>query len=149
MFQQIDGYISNKDEKFLENSDLVIGWNEKGDIEFRDEDEDLALLLARLVYVFELVDGEIQSHPEYEEFVEILQGIRIKKTLEDKNMTLPQIVEILSKINDAKQVSFIVNENDYDIIRALISLGAILGFNKIGLFFRELDEEFREFKLID
>ena len=149
MFQQIDGYISNKDNKFLENSDLVIGWNEKGDIEFRDEDEDLALLLARLTYVFELVDGEIQSHPEYEEFVEILQGIRIKKTLEDKNMTLPQIVEILSKINDAKQVSFIVNENDYDIIRALISLGAILGFNKIGLFFRELDEEFREFKLID
>ena len=149
MFQEIDEYISNKDNKFLENSDLVIGWNKKGDIKFNEEDEDLVLLLARLAYVFELVDEEIQSHPEYEEFVEILQGIRIKKTLEDKNMTLSQIVEILSKINDAKQVSIVINEDDYDTIRALISLGAIIGFSKVGLFFKELDEEFYEFRFLD
>ena len=149
MFQQIDGYISNKDNKFLENSDLVIGWNEKGDIEFNDEDENLALLLARLAYVFELVDEEIKNHPEYEEFIEVLQGLRIKRTLQEKNMTLPEIAQILSKINDAKQVSFVINEDDYDTIRALISLGAMFGFSKVGLFFRELDEEFNEFRLLD
>ena len=149
MFQQINDYISNKDEKFLENSDLVIGWNEKGDIEFNEEDEKLVLLLARLAYVFELVDEEIKSHPDYEELIDILKGIRIKKTLEDKNLTLPDVAGLLSKIDSAKQVAFVINEEEYETIQSLISLGAILGLKKVGLFFRELDEEFYELKLLD
>jgi len=148
MFKQIDGYISNKDEKFLKNSDLIIGWNKKGDISFEGS-EKLILLLARLAYVFELVCDEIKKNEDYDEFIDILRGIRIKKILEKYNYTLPEIADILSRINDAKKVSILINEEDYDTIMGIIGFGAMIGFDKIGLYFDKLDEEFYKFRLVD
>jgi hypothetical protein len=148
MFSNIGEYFSNKDEEFLKNSDLVIGWNAKGDIELSG-DEKLPLLLARLAYVFELADEKFQKHEDYEEYIDILKGIRIKNTLMKHNLTLPDVADILSKIDEAKQVSIIINDDDYDTIINFMGFGAIMGLlsGKIGLYFTELDDS--EFKVID
>ena len=148
MFKQSGEYISNKNEEFLKNSDLVIGWNTKGDIKLSGDDK-LPLLLARLAYVFELTDEEFKKHEDYEEFIDILKGIRIKNTLIKHNLTLPDVADILSKIDEAKQVSIIVNDDDYDTILNFMGFGAMMGLlnGKIGLYFTELDD--REFKVID
>jgi len=137
MFKDIGTYISNKENDFLENSDFIIGWNCDGDIKL-DGNEKLALLLSRLAYVFDIVNKEIRNDKEYDEFIDTLKGIRIKKTLEDNNITLPEIADILSKINDAK-VSIIIDEDDEDSIGALIAFGKLIGLDKIGLFFKNKD----------
>jgi hypothetical protein len=148
MFTKNGEYISNKNEEFLKNSDLVIGWNTKGDIELSG-DEKLPLLLARLAYVFELTDEEFKKHEDYEEYVDILKGIRIKDTLIQHNLTLPDVADILSKIDEAKNVSIIINDDDYDTILNFMGFGAMMGLlsGKIGLYFTELDDS--EFKVFD
>jgi len=148
MFKRVGNYISNKDEEFLKNSDLIIGWNKTGDISFEGS-EKFILLLSRLAYVFELVCEEIKSNGDYEEFIDILRGVRIKKILEKHNFTLAKIAEILSKIDESQRVSIIINEDDYDTIRGIIGFAAMIGFDKMGLYFDELDEEFYEFRLVD
>ena len=148
MFKDIGEYISNKDLEFLKNSDLVIGWNIKGDITLNGN-EKLPLLLARLAYVFELADEEFKKHQDYEEYIDILKGIRIKDTLIQHNLTLPDIADILSKIDEAKQVSIIVNDDDYDTILNFMGFSAMMGLlsGKVGLYFKELDD--CEFRVID
>ena len=149
MFKQNGEYISNKDNEFLKNSDLVIGWNnQKGEINF-EGDEKLAMLFARLSYVFGLVDDELKKREDYEEFIDILSGIRIKKTLERNNLTLAEVAEFLSKLDENRQISFVIDEDDYDTIRFLIGFSAMIGLEKVGLYFSELDEEFNEFRLVD
>jgi hypothetical protein len=153
MFRNIGDYISNKDKEFLKSSDIVVDWKSgyESDIRFDENiaDEKLALLLSRLAYVFELVDDKIKAREDYEEFVDILNGVRIKKTLQSKNITLPEIANIMSKIDTAKKVSFVINEDDLDTIQALISFCGMIGCEKMGMFFAKLDEEFFEFKLIE
>jgi len=148
MFTKNGEYISNKNEEFLKNSDIVIGWNARGDIELNG-DEKLPLLFARLAYVFELTDEEFKKHEDYEEYIDILKGIRIKDTLKRHNLTLPEVADILSKIDEAKKVSIIVNDDDYDTILNFMGFGAMMGLlsGKIGLYFTELDDS--EFKVFD
>ena len=149
MFKQKEKFITNKDEEFLKKSDLIIGWNKKGDISFEGNLK-LALLLNRMAYVFELINEEIKKRDDYEDFEDIIKGIRIKQTLIDNNLTLPEIADILSKIDEAKKVSFLINEDDEETIRYLISFAGCIGFEKVGLFFDELDiDYFSEFKLIE
>jgi hypothetical protein len=149
MFKQNGEFITNKDKKFLESSDLIIGWNKKGDIEFQGNLK-LALLLNRMAYVFDLIEDDIKKRDDYEDFLDIIKGVRIKQTLIDNNLTLPEIADILSKIDDAKKVSFLINEDDEEIIRYLISFAGCIRFDKVGLFFDELDTDyFEEFKLIE
>jgi len=146
MFKKVDNYFSNKDEEFLKNSDLVVGWNTKGDIKLSG-DEKLPLLLARLAYVFEITDEEFKNSDDYDEYVETLKGLRIKKTLQNNNLTLPDVADILSKIDEAKNVSIIVNDDDYDVILNFMGFSAMMGLlsGKIGLY---LIEE-SEFRVID
>jgi len=146
MFKKVDNYFSNKDIDFLKSSDLILGWNTKGDIELKG-DEKLPLLLSRLAYVFELTDEEFKNHEDYEEFIDILKGIRIKDTLQKHNLTLPDVADILSKIDEANKISIIVNDEDYDVILNFMGFSAMMGLlsNKIGLY---LIEE-SEFKVID
>jgi len=146
MFKKVDNYFSNKDGEFLKNSDLVVGWNTKGDIELSG-DEKLPLLLARLAYVFELTDENFKNSEDYEEFIDILKGIRIKDTLIKHNLTLPDVADILSKIDEAKNISIIVNDDDYDVILNFMGFSAMMGLlsGKIGLY---LIEE-SEFRVID
>jgi hypothetical protein len=149
MFKEKKEYITNKDDKFLKNSDLTVGWNKEADITL-PANLQFALLLNRMAYVFDLIDDEIKKRDDYEDFLDIIKGVRIKQTLIDNNLTLPDIADILSKIDDAKKVSFLINEDDEEIIRYLISFAGCLGFDKIGLFFDELDTDyFNEFKLIE
>jgi hypothetical protein len=149
MFKQKENYITNKDEQFLKNSDLTIGWNKKAEITL-PANLKFALLLNRMAYVFDLIDDEIKKRDDYEDFLDIIKGVRIKQTLIENNLTLPKIADILSKIDEAKKVSFLINEDDEEIIRYLISFSACFGFDKIGLFFDELDTDyFNEFKLIE
>jgi len=149
MFKQKENFITNKDEEFLESSDLVIGWNKEADIEFKGNLK-LVLLLNRMAYVFELINEDIQKRDNYEDFVDIIRGVRIKQTLIDNNLMLPEIADILSKIDEAKKVSFLINEDDEEIIRYLISFAGCIGFEKVGLFFDELDTDyFNEFQLIE
>ena len=146
MFKKVDNYFSNKDEEFLKNSDLVVGWNTKGDIKLSG-DEKLPLLLARLAYVFEITDEEFKNSDDYDEYVETLKGLRIKKTLQNNNLTLPDVADILSKIDEAKNVSIIVNDDDYDVILNFMGFSAMMGLlsGKVGLY---LIEE-SEFRVID
>jgi hypothetical protein len=149
MFKEKEKYITNKDKEFLQNSDLTIGWNKEADL-ILPANLQFVLLLNRMAYVFDLIDDEIKKRDDYEDFLDIIKSVRIKQTLIDNNLTLPEIAEILSKIDDAKKVSFLINEDDEEIIRYLISFASCLGFDKIGLFFDELDTEyFNEFKLIE
>jgi hypothetical protein len=149
MFKEKKEYITNKNKEFLKNSDLTVGWNKEADITL-PANLQFALLLNRMAYVFNLIDDEIKKRDDYEDFLDIIKGVRIKQTLIDNNLTLPDIADILSKIDDAKKVSFLINEDDEEIIRYLISFAGCLGFDKIGLFFDELDTDyFNEFKLIE
>jgi hypothetical protein len=149
MFKEKEKYITNKDDEFLKNSDLTIGWNKKADITL-PANLKFALLLNRMAYVFDLIDDEIKKRDDYEDFLDIIKGVRIKQTLIDNNLNLSDIAEILSKIDNAKKVSFLINEDDEETIRYLISFASCLGFNKVGLFFDKLDTEyFNEFKLIE
>jgi hypothetical protein len=68
--------------------------------------------------------------------------VRIKKTLIENNLTLPEFADILSKIDEVKKVSFLINEKDEEIIRYLITFAGCIGFDKVELFFDE-------FKLIE
>ena len=147
MFKLRDKYVSNKDEEFLQNSEIVIGWKVDMGIQING-DEDFVLLLSRLAYVFEIVSQEIQNNKDYEEFLDILRGVRIKKTLLNNNTSLPKIADLLSKIDKAKSVSIVVNEDEYDIIMNIINFGAMIGFDKVGLYFTNLDEKLYEFRLI-
>jgi len=149
MFKQKENFITNKDEEFLESSDLVIAWNKEADISFQGNLK-LALLLNRMAYVFEIINENIQKRDDYEDFVDIIRGVRIKQTLVDNNLNLARIAEILLKIDDAKKVSFLINEDDEETIRYLITFAGCMGFEKVGLFFDELDTDyFEEFKLIE
>jgi len=142
MFKKIGNYFSNRDEEFLKNS-LVIGWKTEGDIELNG-DEKLPLLLARLAYVFEVVDEEFKKQEDYEEFVDILKGIRIKDTLNKNSLTLPDVADILSKIDEAETISIIVNDEDYDTILNFMGFSAMIGFfsGRVGLYLIE-ESEFR------
>jgi len=103
-----------------------------------------------MAYVFELINEEIKKRDDYEDFEDIIKGIRIKQTLIDNNLTLPEIADILSKIDEAKKVSFLINEDDEETLRYLISFAGCIGFEKVGLFFDKLDiDYFSEFKLIE
>jgi len=149
MFKRIREYFSNKDELFLDESDFIVGWNKNGDYTFKNGNEKVAQLLGRLAYVFDIVNEDIKNHDEYEDFIDMLEGVRIKETLKHSELELDDIKNVLSKIDNAQKVSILIDEIDYDTIRFLIGFGALIGFDKIGLYFTELDEEFFEFKFID
>ncbi|NPA54872.1 MAG: hypothetical protein GXO40_00740 [Epsilonproteobacteria bacterium] len=147
MFKKQGDFITNKDTSFLKNASLVVGWNTTGDIQLRGN-RNFALLLSRLAYVFDIIDDKIKSHQDYEEFIEILHGVRIKQTLIDNNFTLEEIADVLYQIDKAQSVAIVIREDDEETIRFLISFGAVIGFDKIGLFFEELDEDLFEFRLV-
>ena len=149
MFKKDKNFITNKDEKFLKESDLVVGWNKEGDITFKGNLK-LALLLNRMAYVFDLIKDEIKQRDDFNDFEDIIKSVRIKQTLIDNNLTLPEMADILSRIDEAKKVSFLINEDDEEIIRYLITFAGCMGFEKVGLFFDELDMDyFSEFRLIE
>ena len=143
-------YYTNRDEEFLKQSDLVIFYNEKpsnliknvavigGKSEFSKVDiplssEKLPLLLARLAYVFDIYDEELKEDMDFEDFVEILKGVRVKKEIKRHNTTLEEVAGLLYLMDEADKISVIIGEID-DI--ELMNLMSFLNMfkSKVGVF---------------
>ena len=105
---------------------MVVGWNIEGDISL-EANEKLALLFARLLYVFDMIDEEITKREDYEDFVDTLKGIRIKQTLKDNNFSLAKAAEIILEIYEADDVKFVINCDDEDVVRAIMAFGKCIG----------------------
>jgi len=151
-------YYTNKDEEFLKRSDLVIFYNEKpsklikniaiigGKSEFSKVDiplssEKLPLLLARLAYVFDIYDEELKEDMDFEDFVEILKGVRVKKEIKNHNTTLEEVAGLLYLIDEAKKISVIVGEVDDTELMNLMSFLNMFK-SKVGVFSKsKLDYE--------
>ena len=164
MFVKKGEYFTNKDENFLKESDFVIFWNEKpkkliknyavlggsdehSKVDIPRADKDLALLLSRLAYVFEIYDEELKESDEFEDFVDLLKGVRVKTQIKKHLTTLEEISGVLYLIDSSEKVSIILGEVDDEEIESVISFMKMLG-NKVGLFSKkdisEYDIEFYE-----
>ncbi len=100
----------------------------------------LAMLLSRFLFIEGNYDEQYLEKfaSEYEDYYELTQSIRIKATLEDIDVTLGQIGDLLSLVEN-KRVSIVcgVGVQKYsdgaDIMRAIDAFGLILGvFAKEG-----------------
>ena len=150
MIRKKDNFYTDKDENFLKESDLIIYYNEKpknllknvavigGESEFSKVDipktgEKLPLLLARLAYVFEIYDEGLKNSDEFEDFVEILKGIRVKKEILNHNTTLEEVAGLLYLVDEAKKISVIIGEIDEDELMNLMSFLKMFE-KKVGIF---------------
>jgi len=150
MFKKENKYFTNKDENFLKDSDLVIFYNEKpqnllknivvigNKSEFSKVDIPLSsqkfpLLLARLAYVFDIYDEDLKNNEEFEDFVEILKGVRVKKEIQRHNTTLEEIAGVLYLIDEAKKISIIIGDIDDEEMMNLMSFLKMFE-SKIGVF---------------
>jgi hypothetical protein len=153
MFEKKGEYFTNKDENFLKESDLVIFWNEKpkkliknyavlggsdehSKVDIPRADKDLALLLARLAYVFEIYDESLKETDEFEDFVDILKGVRVKIQIKKHLTTLEEISGVLYLIDSSEKISIIIDEVGEEEFEALMSFLVMMGFfsDKIGIF---------------
>ncbi len=143
-------YYTNKNKDFLKESDLVIYYNEEpknllknvavlgGNSEFSKVDipktgEKLPLLLARLAYVFEIYDEELKENEEFEDFVDILKGIRVKPEIKNHNTTLEEVAGLLYLMDEAKKISVIIGDIDEDELMNLMSFLKMFE-KKVGIF---------------
>ena len=150
MFKKENEYFTNKNEDFLKESDLVIYYNETpqnllknvavvgGKSEFSKVDipktsEKLPLLLARLAYVFDIYDETLKGNDEFEDFVEILKGIRVKKEIKKHDTTLEEIAGILYLIDEADKISVIIGDAEEEEMMNLMSFLKMFE-NKVGVF---------------
>lgn len=94
----------------------------------------LALLLSRFLIIEGLEDSEYLEKfaSEYQDYYELTQSIRIKKTLDKIDVTLGQIGDVLELIRD-KRVAILVGvgvqkyRNGADVMRAIDAFGVLLG----------------------
>jgi len=150
MFEKKGEFYTNKDENFLKESDFVIFWNEKpkkllknyavlggrdrhSKVDIPRADKDLALLLSRLAYVFEIYDEKLKNTEEFEDFVEVLKGVRVKPQIKKHLSTLEEISGVLYLIDVSDKVSIILGDVEDEEIEAVISLMKMIG-DKVGIF---------------
>jgi len=170
MFKKLNNeFYSNQDEKFLENSDLVIFWNEtpfgnakkisfrkkcdECEVKINSTNEKLALLLSRLAFVFEIIDEKAKELEEYEEFEDFIRGVRIKATLESVGSSLEEFSAILHLVNESNQVSIVIDEEDEEVVRHLISFAMLVGAlsGKVGIYIKSDSflEDYNEFRFFE
>lgn len=119
--------------KIASQADLHIGLKPHGDLK-------LAMLLARFLHIEGNVDKEFVTKfaPEYEEYYELTQTVRIKATLDEIDVTLGQIGAVLKMIQDKKTVIVCgIGIQKYadgaDVMRAIDAFAVLLGlFGKQG-----------------
>ena len=148
--EKYKSYYTNKNEDFLKESDLIVYYNEEpknllknvavlgGSNEFSKVDipktsEKLPLLLARLAYVFEIYDENLKEQEEFEDFVEILKSVRVKKEIKNHNTTLEEVAGLLYLMDEAKKISFIIGDIDDEELMNLMSFFKLFE-KKIGIF---------------
>jgi anaerobic selenocysteine-containing dehydrogenase len=116
-----------------QNADLHIQIKPHGDAEF-------ALLLSRFLFIEGSIDVEFvhEYAPEFEEFYELTQTIRIKAVLDNIGASLGDIGKFLELVRD-KKVAILcgVGIQKYldgaDVMRAIDAFGVLLGvFGKEG-----------------
>lgn len=103
-------------------------------------DLQLALLLSRFVMIEGSYDEEFLENraPEYKDFYELTQSLRIKATLERIDVSLGQIGSVLSLIQGKKTVILVGTgvqkyRDGADVLRAIDAFGVLLGlFGKPG-----------------
>jgi len=157
MFEKKGEFYTNKDEEFLKSSDLVIFWKEKpkhliknyvviggedkySKVDIPKSSKKFPLLLARLAYVFEIYDEKLKELEEFEDFVENLKAIRVKKEIKSHNTTLEEVSGVLYLIDNAKKVSIIADVNEEEM-EGIISFAKLIG-EKIGIFSKNDISEF-------
>ena len=150
MFEKKGEYYTNKDENFLKESDLVIYWNAKpkkliknyaviggsdehSKVDVPRADKDLALLLARLAYVFKIYDDRLEDSEEFEDFVDVLKGVRVKTQIKKHLTTLEEISGVLYLMDSSDKVSIILGDVEDEEIEAILGLVKMLG-DKVGVF---------------
>ena len=115
------------------NADLFIQLKPHGDLDF-------ALLLCRFLIINGSIDESYLEKyaPNYEEFYELTQSIRIKSTLEKIDVSLGQIGDFIKLVAN-KKVAIVTGvgvqkySDGADILRAIDSVGVFLGlFGKEG-----------------
>ncbi|AZV46800.1 hypothetical protein C3L23_05785 [Nautilia sp. PV-1] len=164
MFEKKGEYYTNKDENFLKESDLVIYWNAKpkkliknyaviggsdehSKVDVPRADKDLALLLARLAYVFKIYDDRLEDSEEFEDFVDVLKGVRVKTQIKKHLTTLEEISGVLYLMDNSEKISIIIEEIEEEEFEALMSFLVMMGFfsNKIGIFSKKDISYYDEF----
>ncbi|MBU0720452.1 molybdopterin-dependent oxidoreductase [bacterium] len=100
----------------------------------------LAMLISRFLHIENGCDTAFMDRyaPEYEDFYELTQSIRIKATLDEIDVTLGQIGKILELVKN-KKVAIVCGvgiqkySNGADVLRAIDALAVMLGlFGKEG-----------------
>ena len=99
-------------------------------------DKDLALLLARLAYVFRVYDERLEESEEFEDFVDVLKGVRVKMQIKKHLTTLEELSGVLYLMDNSEKISIIIDEVEEDEFEALMSFLVMMGFfsGKIGIF---------------
>jgi len=151
MFEKKGEYFTNKDEKFLNESDLVVFYNETPRAVLKDyiviggKDEyskvdipktskNLPLLLARLAYVFEIYDEDLKENMDFEDFVEVvLKSVRVKKEINNHDTTLEEIAGVLYLMDQADKISVFVGDLDEEELENLFSFLKMFE-KKVGIF---------------
>jgi hypothetical protein len=138
---------NEKPKKLIKNYAVLGGSDEYSKVDIPRADKDLALLLARLAYVFEIYDENLKDTDEFEDFVDILKGVRVKTQIKKHLTTLEEISGVLYLIDSSDKVSIILGDVDEEEIEAVISFVKMLG-DKVGIFSKndisEYDLEFYE-----
>jgi hypothetical protein len=151
MFNKEGIFYTNKNQKFLQESDLIIYWNsevenkdknfvvvgsidESSKVDIPKSSVKLPLLLARLAYVFEVYDEALKDTDEFEDFVDILKGVRVKKEINNHSSTLEEISGVLYLIDEANKISIIVGDVKEEELETLMSFAKMIGFDKVGVF---------------
>jgi len=94
----------------------------------------LAMLLSRFAIINDIIDREyLESYaPEYEEFYELTQSIRIKASLESIDVTLGEIGKVLELI-EGKKVAIVCGlgatkyADGADVMRAIDAFATLIG----------------------
>ena len=160
MFEKKGEFFTNKDEEFLNKSDLVIFYNDTpravlkdyivlgGRDEFSKVDipktsKTLPLLLGRLAFVFDIYDEKLKEEIEFEDFVEIvLKALRVKKEIENHDTTLEEVAGVLYLIDSAEKISLFLGDATEEEIENLMSFLAMFRHKEIGVFSKNDISEF-------
>ena len=164
MFKKSNNFFTNKNEEFLKSSDLVIFWrakpkkliknyvviggsDEHSKVDILRADKDLALLLARLAYVFRVYDERLEESEEFEDFVDVLKGVRVKMQIKKHLTTLEELSGVLYLMDNSEKISIIIDEIDDEEFEALMSFLVMMGFfsGKIGIFSKSDVSYYNEF----
>jgi copper homeostasis protein CutC len=164
MFVKKGEFYTNKDEEFLKSSDLVVYWNTKpkkliknyvvlggedehSKVDIRRADKDLALLMSRLALVFRVFDERLEDSEEFEEFSDILKGVRVKTQIKKHLTTLEEVSGVLYLMDNSEKISIIVGKTDREEFEVLMNFLVMMGFfsDKIGVFSKEDISWYKEF----